>query len=63
VGGQAGTPATLTLFVNGVLVETVTDEDPILSGTGGIAVTGQPGLVVDFDDFEIVELFPEAGAG
>lgn len=63
VGGQDGTPATLSLFVNDVLVETVTDEDPILSGTGGIAVTGQSGLVVDFDDFELVELIPEAGAG
>jgi hypothetical protein len=63
VGGQDGTPATISLFVNGVLVDTITDEDPILSGTGGIAVTGQPGLVVDFDDFEIVELFPEAEAG
>jgi serine/threonine-protein kinase len=62
VGGQDGTPASLSLIVNDVLVETVTDEDPILAGTGGIAVTGQPGLVVDFDDFELGELVPEADA-
>jgi len=63
VGGDDGTPTSLSLIVNDVLVETVTDEDPILAGTGGIAVTGQPGLVVDFDDFELGELVPEADAG
>ncbi|MGH2590094.1 MAG: hypothetical protein ACRDGW_04780, partial [Actinomycetota bacterium] len=55
VGGQDGTPATLTLIVNDQVVETVTDDDPILEGVGGMAVTGQPGLVVDFDDFEFAE--------
>jgi len=55
VGGQDGSPATLTLVVNDQVVETVTDDDPILEGVGGIAVTGQPGLVVDFDNFEFAE--------
>ncbi|MEX2204114.1 MAG: serine/threonine-protein kinase [Actinomycetota bacterium] len=63
VGGEDGTPTSLSLIVNDVLVETITDDDPILAGTGGIAVTGQPGLVVDFDDFELGELVPQAQAG
>jgi protein kinase-like protein len=63
LGGESGTPTTLKLIVNDVVVDTITDEDPILSGTGGIAVTGQPGLVVDFDDFELGELPPAAGTG
>lgn len=58
VGGQDGSPATLTLVVNDQVVETITDDAPILDGVGGVAVTGQPGLVVDFDDFEFAELPP-----
>jgi hypothetical protein len=56
VGGQGGTPATITLIVNDTVVATVTDDEPITDGVGGIAVTGQPGLVVDFDDFEFAEI-------
>jgi hypothetical protein len=61
VGGEGGGPTTLTLIVNDTVIETITDDDPIASGTGGIAVTGQSGLVVDFDNFEFGEfLAPEA---
>jgi tRNA A-37 threonylcarbamoyl transferase component Bud32 len=56
VGGADGSPATLSLIVNDQVVETVTDDDPILEGVGGVAITGQPGLVVDFDDFEFAEI-------
>lgn len=59
VGGSDG--VTLTLTVNGTVVDSVVDPDsPILTGVGGLGVTGQPGLVVEFEDFEFAEFDDQA---
>lgn len=64
IGGQNGTSVNLTLIVNGSIVRTVTDSDaPILSGGAGIAVAGQPGLVVEFEDFEFAEFIDDQASG
>jgi serine/threonine protein kinase len=56
-GGQDGTPVTLTLSVNGQPVGTATDtEAPIPSGAVGIYADGQPGLVIEFDEFVFEDL-------
>ena len=52
-----GAEVTLTLTVNGnQVVSLVDDVSPIVSGGGGVAVVGQAGLVVEFEDFEFTEL-------
>ena len=57
IGGSGGTPATLTFTVNGKQIASVVDDQsPIVAGGGGIAVVGQSGLVVEFEDFEFAEL-------
>lgn len=44
------------MSVNGTVVDSVVDEDaPILRGIAGLGVTGQPGLVVEFEDFTYAE--------
>jgi len=53
---------TLTLIVNGTVVDSVVDSDtPIPTGVGGLGVTGQPGLVVDFEDFGFAGLEQASG--
>lgn len=55
---------TLTLRVNGQPVGTATDtEAQIPSGGVGIYADGQPGLVIEFDEFVFEELaFPSASS-
>jgi serine/threonine-protein kinase len=63
-GGQDGTPVTLTLSVNGQPVGTAIDRDtPIPPGAVGIYADGQPGLVIEFDEFVFEELaFPSSSS-
>ena len=57
VGGADGEPVTLTLFVDGEEIATAVDEeDPIPSGSVGIFAEGNPGTVVEFDDFTVEQL-------
>ena len=57
-GGARGSPVTLRMFVNGVAVNTLIDEDrPIASGAGGFLVeSGDTDTEVAFDDYVVTGL-------